>query len=188
MAKSKILILEPSEVIVSGLRALLSRQGRFELLPEISSYDDMEQSVAAFKPDALLVNPTLVPDAVRSLSATGLPVAALVYQYVEPHIIRSMDEVIDIRDSAGTIEQKLTALCDSKSRDSERHQANYELTKRELAVLVEVAKGKINKEIADDMNVSIHTVITHRRNIMHKTGIKSVAGLTVFAMLNHLLD
>lgn len=186
--KTKILIVEPSEVIVTGLRSVLGKQSRFELLPTAVDFDELEQCIAAFKPDVLLANPTLAPDAVRILSATGLPVAALIYQYVEPHVLKSMDAVVDIRDSAATIVQKLAMLADRKTADGTSHPANYELTNRELAVLVEVAKGKTNKEIADSLNVSIHTVITHRRNIMHKTGIKSVAGLTVFAMLNHLID
>ena len=46
----------------------------------------------------------------------------------------------------------------------------------------------MNKEIADRLSISIHTVITHRKNITRKTGIKTVAGLTVYALLNHLLD
>ena len=66
--------------------------------------------------------------------------------------------------------------------------ANYELSRRETDVLVLVARGMTNKEIADALNVSIHTVISHRKNIMHKTGIKSVAGLTVYAILHNLID
>ncbi|MBQ7163116.1 MAG: helix-turn-helix transcriptional regulator [Bacteroidales bacterium] len=62
------------------------------------------------------------------------------------------------------------------------------LSAREKEILVCVAKGMINKEIADQLNISIHTVISHRKNITHKTGIKTVAGLTVYALLNHLLD
>lgn len=63
-----------------------------------------------------------------------------------------------------------------------------ELSAREKEILVAVAKGMINKEIADLYNISIHTVITHRKNITHKTGIKTVAGLTVYAILNNLID
>ena len=65
---------------------------------------------------------------------------------------------------------------------------NHELTKRETAVLIEVARGLSNKEIAARLNVSIFTVTTHRKNIVRKTGIKSVAGLTVYALLNNLID
>lgn len=63
-----------------------------------------------------------------------------------------------------------------------------ELSAREKEILVAVAKGMLNKEIADQYNISIYTVITHRKNITRKTGIKTVAGLTVYALLNNLLD
>ena len=62
------------------------------------------------------------------------------------------------------------------------------LSPREKEILVCVAKGMLNKEIADQCNLSIHTVITHRKNITRKTGIKTVAGLTVYALLNGLID
>ena len=62
------------------------------------------------------------------------------------------------------------------------------LSAREKEILVCVAKGMLNKEIADQLNLSIYTVITHRKNITRKTGIKTVAGLTVYALLNNLID
>ena len=63
-----------------------------------------------------------------------------------------------------------------------------ELTAREKEILICVAKGMLNKEIAGIYNISIYTVITHRKNITRKTGIKSVAGLTIYALLNNLID
>ena len=63
-----------------------------------------------------------------------------------------------------------------------------ELSAREKEILVSVARGMLNKEIADKHNISINTVITHRKNISRKTGIKTVAGLTVYALLNNLID
>ena len=62
------------------------------------------------------------------------------------------------------------------------------LSEREKEILVGVAKGLLNKEIADQYNISTYTVISHRKNITRKTGIKSVAGLTVYALLNGLID
>ena len=63
-----------------------------------------------------------------------------------------------------------------------------ELSDREKEILVSVAQGLLNKEIADKHNISINTVITHRKNITRKTGIKTVPGLTVYAILNNLID
>jgi DNA-binding CsgD family transcriptional regulator len=48
--------------------------------------------------------------------------------------------------------------------------------------------GLQNKEIADKLNISIHTVITHRKNITNKLSIKSISGLTVFAILNGIIE
>ena len=50
-----------------------------------------------------------------------------------------------------------------------------------------VAKGLSSKEIADKLSISVHTVNSHRKNITHKTGIKSVAGLAVYAMIHNLM-
>ena len=63
-----------------------------------------------------------------------------------------------------------------------------ELSDREKEILVSVARGLLNKEIADRHNISINTVITHRKNITRKIGIKTVAGLTAYAILNNLID
>lgn len=63
-----------------------------------------------------------------------------------------------------------------------------ELSGREKEILVCVARGMMNKEIADRHNISVSTVITHRKNITRKTGIRTVAGLTVYAILNGLID
>ena len=63
-----------------------------------------------------------------------------------------------------------------------------ELSEREKEILVSVARGLLNKEIADRHCISINTVITHRKNITRKIGIKTVAGLTAYAILNNLID
>ena len=62
------------------------------------------------------------------------------------------------------------------------------LSEREREVLVQVAKGMSNKEIADALCLSTHTVITHRKNIAAKLNIHSTAGLTIYAIANGLLE
>ncbi len=69
------------------------------------------------------------------------------------------------------------------------HTANgHELSAREIEVLVLVVKGLINKEIADKLNISQTTVISHRKNITDKLGIKSVSGLTIYAVMHGYIE
>ena len=62
------------------------------------------------------------------------------------------------------------------------------LSEREKDIVRGISQGKVNKEIADDLCISVHTVATHRRNICAKLGIHTTAGLTVFAIINHLVE
>ncbi len=63
-----------------------------------------------------------------------------------------------------------------------------DLTVREMDVLRLVARGFINKQIADKLSISLHTVISHRKNITRKLGIRTVSGLTMYALLNGLIS
>ena len=62
------------------------------------------------------------------------------------------------------------------------------LTDREIEVLSLVAQGKINKEIADQLCIGLTTVITHRKNIQEKLGLKSVSSLTIYAVMHGYVD
>ena len=76
-----------------------------------------------------------------------------------------------------------------RAREQEEEPAErLELSDREKEILVSVAQGLLNKEIADKHHISINTVITHRKNITRKTGIRTVPGLTVYAIMNNLID
>ncbi len=63
-----------------------------------------------------------------------------------------------------------------------------ELSEREKEVLVELVHGLSNKEIADKLFISVHTVISHRKNITRKLNIHSTSGLTIYAIVNNLVD
>jgi regulator of cell morphogenesis and NO signaling len=62
------------------------------------------------------------------------------------------------------------------------------LSDRERDVIVSLVQGMSNKEIADHLCISVNTVITHRRNIARKLQIHSPAGLTIYAIVNNLVD
>ena len=66
--------------------------------------------------------------------------------------------------------------------------SEHELSPREIEVLIQVTKGLINKEIAEKLNISLTTVISHRKNITENLGIKSVAGLAVYAVMHGYIE
>ena len=68
------------------------------------------------------------------------------------------------------------------------HPGEHDLSAREIEVLVLLTKGLINKEIADKLNISLTTVISHRKNITEKLGIKSVSGLTIYAVMHGYVE
>ena len=75
-----------------------------------------------------------------------------------------------------------------KDYSEEEQEEQKTLSPREKEILICVAKGMLNKEIANLYNISIFTVMTHRKNITAKTGIKSIAGLTAYAIVQGLID
>ena len=114
------------------------------------------------------------------------PVMALISTAADAAYASTYDGTIYLSDTSDDIEQKISTAM--KAAPAEQRGEGEELSSREKEILVCVAKGMLNKEIADHFNISIYTVITHRKNITRKTGIKTVAGLTVYALLNNLID
>ena len=62
------------------------------------------------------------------------------------------------------------------------------LTDREIEVMSLIVQGYINKEIAERLNIGLATVITHRKNIMDKLGLRSVSALTIYAVMHGYVD
>lgn len=74
------------------------------------------------------------------------------------------------------------------SKPHKEELATEELSEREKDVLIQVVRGLSNKEIADVLCISMHTVISHRKHITNKLNIHSTAGLTIYAIVNKLVD
>lgn len=186
----KILLIEPSEIVASGISALINKSSEFGLttiLPNLSYYTNRHNAF-----DIVIINPTVIDYNerfdIRSIfysEDNETTIVALTYTSYDENVLRQYDECIGIYDSAARIFQKLhNAIRESKENKSDL----YELSTRERDILIAVAKGKTNKEIADEFNISIYTVISHRRNISRKLGISSISGLTVYAIMNKLID
>lgn len=188
--KINLLIVEPSDIVREGIVSFLSNEEFSLLAPMRELPADLPLRLSAIQPDIMIVNPTLLPSSAKLQLAAiqqarpQMAVVGLVYQYVDPQLLQSFKNILDIREQGSHVAQLLRDCCQP---DVEMTDDSYELSDRESEVLVLVAQGCSSKEIADKLCISIHTVNTHRKNITHKTGIKSVAGLAVYAMLHNLV-
>lgn len=96
-----------------------------------------------------------------------------------------------------TTEMEILVHCDIEDNilapalrvaEPEEDATGEELSEREQEVIIEVVRGYRNKEIAARLNLSIHTILSHRKNIARKLNIHSTSGLTIYALVNHLIS
>ncbi|MCD6365905.1 MAG: response regulator transcription factor [Bacteroidales bacterium] len=99
-----------------------------------------------------------------------------------------LDEVLMINDSQSTIIHKLQKVINKIKQPHSKNTTTQELSDREKEILKAVAQGLTNQEIAEKLFLSIHTITTHRKNITAKLGIKTISGLTLYALLNGLVN
>ena len=189
--RNRVIICETSEIIANGLAAIVDSMAQFDVVACLDNPERLSEKILAAEANMLIVNPSLLGyEGKEFLSKLGkehphLILIALVTTCLEHGCLASYCGVIELYDTKQKIINKMNEWV--KDNNPKKND-DVELSKREMDVLVAVAKGMMNKEIADQMNISIHTVISHRKNITRKTGIKSVSGLTVYALLNNLID
>lgn len=189
----RILIIEPSVIVAEGLRLIVDNLAEYTVTGILQDLgEDMETTLDDYDADLLVVDPAIFDIRTRTSgrdlikNGINVPVIALITNAMDASLISAYDGAIYLTDKSDEIEQKLAATM--RADPSDPRGDGEELSAREKEILVCVAKGMLNKEIADHFNISIYTVITHRKNITRKTGIKTVAGLTVYALLNNLID
>ena len=190
----KVLIIVPSIIAARGLESIFSDLGEFQVAGILRDLSATSQNrLRNVDADAIIIDPAVFDFEGRRHARAHLSeytdAAALAFQsgLCEENVLKQFDEVIGLYDDPTAVIRKVRSAISAADTDAPRSEGE-ELSTREKEILVEVAQGRLNKEIADKFNISIYTVITHRKNITRKTGIKTVAGLTVYALLNNLLD
>lgn len=188
--RNRVIICEASEMIAIGLAEIIDSMSQFDVVARLDSPEHLSEKITASDANLLIIDPLLLGFYNKDfLSQLGkehpqVTMIALVTSYLDHVVLTPYSGFIEINDTRSKIINKMNGFAHSETAKTD----DVELSKRETDVLVAVAKGMMNKEIADQMNISIHTVISHRKNITRKTGIKSVSGLTVYALLNNLID
>lgn len=189
--KKVLAVAETSYIIRKGLVYVLSQLSSVGKVVELKEMEDINYQLDILRPDAVLINPMLLgltskQDIRQQLNLNkNIAIIALVYNIIDEQFYKSYDAVIKINDSESRIEETLLN-CLNKEQAGQSDQE--ELSDREKEILISVVKGMSNKEIAEHHNISIHTAITHRRNITRKLKVHSISGLTIYAIINKLVD
>ena len=189
-----VLIADRSQITRLGISSVLRQLGHRMNIREVSQPDKLGGSVHKTSANMLIISASFL------LSLTGsvakwyeiislFTVTILIRDREIPaELVPAFDEIIEPNDPEKLIHRKIDIQINALKKEfSIRHQ-NYEISQREKEVLRLVAMGLTNKEIAEKLFISSHTVITHRKNITAKLGIKTIAGLSVYAVLNKLIS
>ena len=193
MKTNKLIIVEPSPIISAGLIRYLEDINQIQIVSVLDSAESLQEKIIVHNPDLLIINPLVIGynniNFFRQFTQNNPNIlcVALITTYIDRVLLKNFKDTIELVDSKQKVVNKIINLLNNNEETTNQNDT-VELSNRETEVLVRVAKGMTNKDISDVLNISVHTVITHRKNIVKKTGIKSVSGLTVYALLNNLID
>lgn len=193
--KSQELILvavaETSVIVRSGLVAVLKRLPDMNIQTiEVTSKEGLQHCMEAHTPNILIVNPQFKGwfdvDAFKEhYQHPETKIVSLLCTFVDANQLKGYDDSINLFDDTESLGKKISVLMNL----SEEEDADLDtLSQREKEIIGCVVRGMTNKEIAEKLFISVHTVITHRRNITRKLQIHSAAGLTIYAIVNKLVE
>lgn len=183
-----VLIIDRSELIRVGLKKALAQAISVGNIHQTNDPCSLCQRLEKDNVDLLLCNTSFYREIKCELLKQEdfkIYTIGIVTSTIDENVISYFDELIYLNDTIEKIAQKIEMLLEKEHQSSSK--AKPDISDRERDVLRLIAKGLFNKEISDQLFISIHTVITHRKNIAHKLGIKSASGLTVYAILNNLI-
>lgn len=192
MNRIEYILVEKSFIVRKGIKALLEDFGSFRPVAEISAIQNLSRLVNELNPLLVFINTSEVPasffnEFIHSIPASKRPVLIAINNAgmldENASFAKFQINLAAEQEETEAVFKQIAELFQDATDDDKT-----ELTTREQDILRTVALGLTNKEIAEKLFISQHTVITHRKNITRKLGIKSVSGLTVYAILNNLIS
>lgn len=190
---ANILVVESSHIISEGLSSILSRNRLCSTIFRIKDVAEIEKCLKFNTIGLVVINASQIQNRKQVLINLKqlypeISWLAIVTNLVDDDILSEFDKLIKIDFSEDDILGSVQDLYKKDTEEKSTNQKGEDLSGREIDVLVQLVKGFSNKEIAVNLNISIHTVISHRKNISQKTGIKSQSGLTIYAISNKIVD
>ncbi|MXQ06962.1 response regulator [Alphaproteobacteria bacterium GH1-50] len=204
----RVLIVDDHPMVAEGIEAILDTYDDLEVVGTLSNGRDAVNRVDELCPDVVLLD--LNMPGVTGLSATELilekrPETRILIlsmhdaaEYISTalshgamgYILKDVptEEIKTAIDKVMNGEQYLCTGAFSSLNPKKISDGREPLTSREQTILLELAQGKSNRDVADALEISVHTVETHRKNIKRKLGISSTAGLTRYALEHGVLQ
>lgn len=189
---TNIVLIEHSFLLRSGVESLVQEIPGMLI---IEVFDGSEKSLfeklRKRKPDIVIINPDSLGDSfIRFITKVQgdpeIEIVGLLRKDYPENISSRFKHKLIITENKHVLLASLRKICGSDGPCEKNNQGP--ISKREIIILKEVVKGLTNQEIADKLFISIHTVMTHRKNITKKLGIKTVSGLMVYSLMNNIID
>ncbi len=204
---TRVLIVDDHPMVAEGIEAILETYDDITVVGTLSSGRDAVDRLTELSPDVILLDLNM-PE-ISGLTATEMilerqPETRILIlsmhdsaEYISTALAHGAKGYVlkdvpteEIKTAIDTVMGGAEYLCTgARGALNPKNSTGTEvLTSREQTVLLQLAQGRSNREVADILEISIHTVETHRKNIKRKLGISSTAGLTRYAMENGVLQ
>lgn len=212
----RIILADDHEIFRDGFKAMIKKQPSVELIGEASNGEELVELARELKPDVIVTDikmpkmDGLQATKILSKEFPQIGIVALSMIDEESLIIDMMEagakgyllknahknEIVEAIQSVnedhiyycnGT-SAKLTRLIAKSDKIPFKKNAKPELTQKEIDVIQLICQEKTNKEIADDLNLSIRTIEGYRDRIFEKIGAKNAAGVVIYAIRNKIYD
>ena len=214
MPKIKILIADNSFLIREGFRSIITGNSDFKLVGEVESADDLSEKLLLHQPHVLVIDYTSLYfsiDTIRNihekfpqiniLAVTNpqnkIVISKAIENGVVSHLLKDCgkEEIIEAIHATskgdkffcGKILDTVLKVAEAPVSEGVSCEG-IKLSPREVEIVRLIVEGMNNKEIAERLFLSVHTVTTHRKNIMSKLGVNNTAGLVMFAVRQNLVE
>lgn len=191
MRKITFILYNPSFLLRKGLSSVIDKIPNTQITHQVESINDLDEILEKSDFDFLFLD----IDMLKSNKTTE----TILKKYNKTQIIafakdpdiktKPLDfaEIIYLTDTQKEILKKINRVLGNNNKHNTQEMPDV-ISKRETDILKFIALGFSNKETADKLFISTHTVVTHRKNITRKLGIKTVPGLTIYAILNKIIN
>jgi len=184
----RILFADQSYIVRKGFTSLLEHFNEVETVVTVANKEECSEKIQALAPHLVLINTSFFTNTeLNAFKAKLSDTTHILYLFNSVLPDESPANQLSIFESKASLIDKIHQVI-QKINTAKDNSESEELSPREKLILKNVALGHTNKEIGEILFISSHTVISHRKNITRKLGIKTVSGLTVYAILNNLIQ